>query len=161
MNEESIREWALEDEQQTAVPRLGYSFELQRREFFKLLGGGVLVCMCIRPALGQESGGGRRPGGGEELPKSIAGWLHVGEDGMVTVYTGKAELGQIANCKERCRRASHSTENQSIANQSIATNFTQTGEGTSSTWPVGVKCPVCGSTRKTTMLLEAWLAANR
>ena len=28
------------------------------------------------------------------LPKDIAAWLHIGEDGSVTVYTGKVEMGQ-------------------------------------------------------------------
>jgi isoquinoline 1-oxidoreductase len=93
MTDESIRALVLEDEQQVA-PRLGYNFELPRREFFKLLGGGMLVCMCIRPGLAQESGAAHRQGPGEELPKSIAGWLHIAEHGKVTVYTGKAELGQ-------------------------------------------------------------------
>jgi len=41
----------------------------------------------------QESGGarGRRD---ESLPKEIDAWLHIGESGKVTVYTGKVEMGQ-------------------------------------------------------------------
>ena len=27
-------------------------------------------------------------------PGDIAAWLHIGEDGQITVYTGKAEVGQ-------------------------------------------------------------------
>ena len=38
--------------------------------------------------------------------------------------------------------------------QSIFRNFTQTGEPTSSTWPVGVRWPVFASMRKTTMLSD-------
>ena len=30
----------------------------------------------------------------EELPNDISAWLHVGEDGSVTGFTGKAEIGQ-------------------------------------------------------------------
>ncbi len=41
----------------------------------------------------QESGGGRRRGGGG-APSDINAWLHVGEDGTITVYTGKVEVGQ-------------------------------------------------------------------
>jgi nicotinate dehydrogenase subunit B len=39
----------------------------------------------------QESGRGFR---GEELPKEITAWLHIGEDGSVTAFTGKVEMGQ-------------------------------------------------------------------
>src|SRR5580700_3022633 len=31
---------------------------------------------------------------GEALPQEISAWLHVGEDGSVTVFTGKVEVGQ-------------------------------------------------------------------
>ena len=31
---------------------------------------------------------------GESLPKEIDAWLHIGENGKITVYTGKAEMGQ-------------------------------------------------------------------
>src|SRR5207245_1609695 len=44
--------------------------------------------------------------------------------------------------------------------QSSATNFTQTGEGTSGTLPFGVKRPVLASIRKTTRLSESWLATT-
>jgi len=30
----------------------------------------------------------------KNLPKDISAWLHVGEDGIVTGFTGKAEIGQ-------------------------------------------------------------------
>ncbi len=33
-------------------------FELDRRDFFKMLGCGVVVCLCTRDALSQESGRG-------------------------------------------------------------------------------------------------------
>jgi len=83
----------LEERQHDAVERLAYRFELQRREFFKLMGGGVVVCLCA-PALAQESGGRARPNAEDELPKGIDAWLHIAEDGAVTVYTGKVEIGQ-------------------------------------------------------------------
>jgi nicotinate dehydrogenase subunit B len=41
----------------------------------------------------QESGAARRRSA-DSLPKEIAAWLHVGENGIVTVYTGKVEVGQ-------------------------------------------------------------------
>jgi isoquinoline 1-oxidoreductase len=72
-----------------------YTFALDRREFLKTLGAGLVVLGLIERVDAQESGGGRRGGrGGAPAPKEIGAWLHVGEDGRVTVYTGKAEVGQ-------------------------------------------------------------------
>ncbi|MFZ0731504.1 MAG: molybdopterin cofactor-binding domain-containing protein [Candidatus Sulfotelmatobacter sp.] len=71
-----------------------YRFDLDRRNFFKFLGAGVLVVSVLKPiATAQESGGGRRHWG-ESLPNEIDAWLHIGEDGKITVYTGKVEIGQ-------------------------------------------------------------------
>jgi nicotinate dehydrogenase subunit B len=72
-----------------------YRFGLARREFLKTLGGGILVLLALdpAPATGQR-GGGRRGGSGQAAPQSIDAWLHVAEDGTVTAYTGKAEVGQ-------------------------------------------------------------------
>jgi isoquinoline 1-oxidoreductase len=68
-------------------------FQPDRRDFFKLLGGGIAVACVFKDARAlQESGGSRRSG--ESLPQEISAWLHIGEDGAVTVYTGKVEVGQ-------------------------------------------------------------------
>ncbi len=70
-----------------------YRFDVDRRDFFKFLGSGVLVISILKPAMiAQESGGARRRG--DSLPREVAAWLHLGENGKVTVYTGKAEMGQ-------------------------------------------------------------------
>ena len=66
-------------------------FALDRREFVRLFGGGLLVCACVRGLPAQESGRARTT---HELPKDLAAWLHIGEDGHVTVLTGKVEMGQ-------------------------------------------------------------------
>ena len=70
-----------------------YRFDLDRRDFFKFLGAGLLVFSVLKPVGAQESGGARRRGD-DSLPKEIDAWLHIGEDGTVTVYTGKVEMGQ-------------------------------------------------------------------
>lgn len=90
----AANEIALENDQHTSILKLDYRFELQRREFFKLLGGGLLVCMYVPSALGQESGGRKNSESEDDLPTSLSAWLHVAEDGKVTVYTGKVEVGQ-------------------------------------------------------------------
>src|SRR5271157_2280264 len=75
----------------TAPP--AYRFEVDRREFFKFLGAGILIVSVLKNAHAlQESGAVRRTG--ESLPKEIGAWLHLGENGAVTVYTGKVEVGQ-------------------------------------------------------------------
>jgi len=72
-----------------------YHFDLARRDFFKTLGGGIVVLFLLEDALAQESGGGRRRGGsGQRRPQELGAWLHIGENGVVTVFTGKAEVGQ-------------------------------------------------------------------
>ncbi|HKW61487.1 MAG TPA: molybdopterin cofactor-binding domain-containing protein [Candidatus Acidoferrum sp.] len=72
-----------------------HKFDLARREFFKLLGAGVAVFVVAKDALAaQETPAGSRSFHNEELPKEISSWLHVGEDGVVTGFTGKAEVGQ-------------------------------------------------------------------
>jgi len=70
-----------------------YHFAVDRRDFFKFLGAGVLIVCVLKDIHGQESGGDRR-GQVASLPKDIAAWMHIGEDGGVTVYTGKVEMGQ-------------------------------------------------------------------
>jgi isoquinoline 1-oxidoreductase len=71
-----------------------YQFLLHRRDFLQTLGGGLLVLYLLQDAPAQESGGPRRRGGGAPAPREIGAWLHIGDDGQVSVYTGKAEVGQ-------------------------------------------------------------------
>ena len=71
-----------------------YRFHLGRRDFFKRLGGGIVVLLVLDKALAQESGGARRSGRGRAASQEIGAWLHVDADGQVTVYTGKVEVGQ-------------------------------------------------------------------
>lgn len=81
-----------EREQGAALDQHGQrSSELDRRNFLKLLGGGLLICMTDTATLAQESG---RAFGDHELPKDIASWLHIAADGQVKVFTGKVEVGQ-------------------------------------------------------------------
>jgi nicotinate dehydrogenase subunit B len=73
-----------------------HHFALHRRDFFKLMGAGVAVFAVGKDALAlQETAPGPRlqP---PELPNEISAWLHIGEDGAVTSFTGKVEVGQNA-----------------------------------------------------------------
>jgi isoquinoline 1-oxidoreductase len=68
---------------------------LDRRAFFRLLGGGgfAAAATLTTAADAQDTGGGGRGRGGE-LPQQLGAWLHIAEDGAVTVFTGKVEIGQ-------------------------------------------------------------------
>ncbi len=68
---------------------------MKRRDFFALLGGGIVVLLDDE-IYAQETGGPRRGGDAPAVPLEIGAWLHIGETGVVTVYTGKVEVGQNA-----------------------------------------------------------------
>src|SRR5260370_27366073 len=67
------------------------SLDLDRRAFFRLAGAGVVVALLADEAVAFQPGR-QRPGGA--APKELGAWLHVGEDSVVTVFTGKVEVGQ-------------------------------------------------------------------
>jgi isoquinoline 1-oxidoreductase len=70
-----------------------YDFAVNRRDFVRSLGGGLLVIGLIGELHAQESGRARGARG-REMPQQMSAWLHIGADGAITVYTGKAEVGQ-------------------------------------------------------------------
>ncbi len=61
-----------------------------RREFLQACG--LLVGVAFVRLDAQESGRGGARGRGEAL--DLAAWLHIDEEGRVTAYTGKVEIGQ-------------------------------------------------------------------
>ena len=68
---------------------------MRRRDFFAVLGGGIIVLL-VDDSDAQETGGGARRGTNEAPPAQVGAWLHIGETGEITVYTGKVEVGQNA-----------------------------------------------------------------
>jgi isoquinoline 1-oxidoreductase len=65
---------------------------MARREFVTLLGGGIVVVVTVPfeslwEALDQQ---GRQRG----YPEDINAYLHIAQDGKVTLYSGKIEMGQ-------------------------------------------------------------------
>ncbi len=75
--------------------KLPYRFAVDRRDFIKSVGAGILILSLVDRAVAQESGGGRRRFGGRGgAPQDIAAWLHIDENGQITVFTGKVEVGQ-------------------------------------------------------------------
>jgi len=69
---------------------------MRRRDFFAVLGGGIVVLLIADDADAQESGGGARRGMREQLPDEVSAWLHIGQTGAITAFTGKVEVGQNA-----------------------------------------------------------------
>ncbi|HWY09654.1 MAG TPA: molybdopterin cofactor-binding domain-containing protein [Candidatus Acidoferrales bacterium] len=72
-----------------------HQFALGRRDFFKIFGAGLAVFAVAKSvAATQETAPGPHGYHNEELPKEIGAWLHIGEDGTITGFAGKAEIGQ-------------------------------------------------------------------
>lgn len=66
-----------------------------RRDFLKLMGGGMAVLWSLdETAAAQESGGRHREWHAEPLPQNVSAWLHIAPDGSITAFTGKVEVGQ-------------------------------------------------------------------
>jgi len=94
MNEKSQAQVPLEPERYELRAASPYHFDLGRRDFFKFLGAGIVVVSVLKPAVIAQESGAARQRRGESLPQEINAWLHIGENGKVTAYTGKVEIGQ-------------------------------------------------------------------
>lgn len=66
-----------------------YTFNMNRRRFFEVMGSGLAIAFTTyKSAAGVFA---------EELKTpedQVGAWIHVGDTGHVTIYTGKAEVGQ-------------------------------------------------------------------
>ncbi|MCX6904594.1 MAG: molybdopterin-dependent oxidoreductase [Verrucomicrobia bacterium] len=80
------------------VERLEYDFGVHRRAFVQVLGAGLLLAVSAGPALAQQRGGGRGGRGGGQN-RNVAARIHLSKDGMITVLTGKVEMGQGARAE--------------------------------------------------------------
>jgi nicotinate dehydrogenase subunit B len=66
----------------------GYQFNMNRRNFFGALGSGIAISFTVASGFGKALGEAATP------EDQVSAWIHVGENGTITVYTGKAEVGQ-------------------------------------------------------------------
>ncbi len=71
-----------------------HHFELARREFFKLLGAGIAVFAIAKNSQAAQETAPSHGFHPQDLPSDISAWLHIGEDGVVTAFCGKVEIGQ-------------------------------------------------------------------
>jgi nicotinate dehydrogenase subunit B len=65
--------------------------DMTRRTFFRLLGGGIFIFFNTWDLFGELL---RQPRPRRELPTDFNAFLRIGEDGMVSGFTGKIEMGQ-------------------------------------------------------------------
>ncbi|HEY2411892.1 MAG TPA: molybdopterin cofactor-binding domain-containing protein [Pirellulaceae bacterium] len=84
---------SLEPERYELHEPLRFHFDLDRRDILKTLGGGVLISLVPAHVQAQQKGQ-RGRGGTENRPQQIGGWLHIAEDGQISLYCGKTEVGQ-------------------------------------------------------------------
>src|SRR5215472_4982758 len=67
-------------------------FGMDRRSFVQVLGAGLVIALSCTPGLGQNRGG--RGGFRGSGAKTVGARIHIGEDGQITLLTGKVEMGQ-------------------------------------------------------------------
>jgi len=70
-----------------------HHFQLSRRSFFQIFGAGIAVFNVAPDSLAAQESGARFARD-EESPKNISSWIHIAENGQVTAFTGKVEIGQ-------------------------------------------------------------------
>ena len=61
---------------------------LSRRSFFKLIGGGIVMVVGPEPGMSLAQDASRI------YPADFNAYLVIGENGRVTVFSGKIEMGQ-------------------------------------------------------------------
>src|SRR5688572_19210625 len=80
---------ALAPEQYELTTPLDFTFHMNRRTFLQSLGSGLAVTFTFGNALGDVLKGDLK-----DSEDQLSAWIHVGSDNIVTVLTGKAEVGQ-------------------------------------------------------------------
>lgn len=71
-----------------------YNFNLDRRDFIKAFGLGILFIVPAVHSQQRDQGESGRSRSENNLPQDISAWIHIDENGKVTVLTGKVEFGQ-------------------------------------------------------------------
>jgi isoquinoline 1-oxidoreductase len=87
----------IETERYELFEKPGYRFHFDRRDFIKAFGAGIIFIVPLSRALAQQGQRGQGESGrgdNERQPNDVGAWIHIDEDGSVTVCTGKVEMGQ-------------------------------------------------------------------
>jgi isoquinoline 1-oxidoreductase len=69
-------------------------FASNRRDFLKRAGGGIVIFVALNDLLFGQEEAARPRGGRPGLPADFNAFLRIGEDGRITCFTGKIEMGQ-------------------------------------------------------------------
>ncbi len=75
---------------QHALFEIPLNTSLTRRRFFKVMGSGVAVALTASDLVASSAMEDKNL----LAEDSIAAWIHIHENGLITVYTGKVEVGQ-------------------------------------------------------------------
>src|SRR3990170_6448051 len=86
MRQNKEKEDAIAFEQYELHEKSRYNCSMKRRTFFKVLGSGLAITFTLTHGMGGALM--------ENSEGEVGAWIHVGENGTVTIYTGKAEVGQ-------------------------------------------------------------------
>ena len=74
-------------------PGSKYKFAIDRRKFLQLTGGGLVVAFVLQDLFSGENKTLFQEQGHDPV-SGVDSWIRIGDDGKVTVYTGKVEVGQ-------------------------------------------------------------------
>jgi CO/xanthine dehydrogenase Mo-binding subunit len=93
----AIRNWEEIDYDELLEP-IRFRFALDRRSFVQILGSGVLITAIGLPVFAQRRGGRGRGGGGffGGPLATLSARIHLADDGTITVFSGKVDVGQGA-----------------------------------------------------------------
>ena len=67
---------------------------LSRRNFFKYVGGGIASFLVFTDVLAAQVVDQMNAKEKRIAEDTIAAWIHIDEEGKITVFTGKVEVGQ-------------------------------------------------------------------
>ncbi|HTM54180.1 MAG TPA: molybdopterin cofactor-binding domain-containing protein [Pirellulales bacterium] len=91
MKHDAITNELIEDERYELAEAPVYDFSHTRRAFVEAVGAGIVIAIGAADSLGQLPSLRTRGG---NTRTNIADRIHIAEDGTVTVWTGKVEVGQ-------------------------------------------------------------------
>lgn len=94
MIDDQVLSDAIEPERYEFFEQPAYNFNFDRRDFVKALGLGIVFVVPLTRALGQQQGESGRGAPNQAIPNDVGAWIHIDEDGGVTAFTGKVEVGQ-------------------------------------------------------------------
>ena len=81
-------------------PKSEYQFALDRRNFFKITGGGLIVAFLVKDIVSFANS--NDPADIFPLQAgNVDAWIHIAEDGTLNVFTGKVEVGQSIRIAHR------------------------------------------------------------